>query len=51
LSSKGKKTKIRKIYPKFKCNTVSFSLSASGVVFSSKEKEKKKRKGSLETAL
>jgi hypothetical protein len=58
FSSKGKKakknppktkTKTIKQNPKFKCNTVSVSPSASYVVVSSKE-EKKKR-GSLETAL
>jgi hypothetical protein len=46
---KQTKTKTNKKIPKFKCNTVSVSPSASGVVSSKAEKEKKK--GSLETAL
>jgi hypothetical protein len=42
---KGEKKQSTTKYPKFKCNTVSVSLSAcrySSVVVSSKEEEKKK---------
>jgi hypothetical protein len=54
---KGEKTKTKtnKQNPKFKCNTVSVSPSASSpssvVVSSKEEKKKKERKKSLETAL
>jgi hypothetical protein len=35
---KGEKNKTKQKYPKFKCNAVSVSPSASGVVVLSKEK-------------
>jgi hypothetical protein len=46
--TKNPKNKQTNKNPKFKCNTVSVSPSASNVVSS---KEEKKKGGSLETAL
>jgi hypothetical protein len=43
--TKEQRTKATTKYSMFKCNTVSVSPSASGVVVSSKEEKKKKRKG------
>jgi hypothetical protein len=43
--TKEQRTKATTKYSMFKCNTVSVSPSASGVVVSSKQEEKKNRGG------